>query len=675
MTPLILSHLSVLTQNGQSYLKDPYGLFAGCQSQSRIYSLVGIYCFPDSLVRGSLDQSDQQSCNGPLWEFWHKMHGLDSFGNDLVAYHIKAPSLIPVTDTSDPDLNAFWGQDDFTLVDDLPLMGNYTEKSPDLPGWLKTIDNAVNSQKSNVTPIFEHSQGVFGYNRSRYTWYLHNLLLEEVCDSFPKNDTKTSCDIISYQPVGETKYSFYQSNNTGGANLQALRFNYFYAAGKGSNHMRRTVQLLCCSRRNTENNSLDETFLLDTYSRSTIRVCSPLMCSPALSPMPDFSDTLSTIWTSTLRDLIARMIDRGLRNFDNLPFSRVHEMKYLLGEGLGNRTAKNLVEFFKSRDNSTSSEFLVVETVFDQQIASFPNHFWDIDTFMSIIENTTIKFREATIDSSFVEFHQSQWYDDHDSTIHVVQLFLDALLNSMQVRKENSWNDLAAHSALFSLTETEITDRVSLSECMSVPSELLYGSNCGRATETIQNERGAIKSLPNYDQDYFIDEEREEYVIYVGALVSAVLLIQIFLRYQQLPGGAYYVMDEAHVKRRREQVRMALKDDFLCREREIRARRQLGEERAREALQLLEIAANRDPKLPRDYQTKKRESSRKLVIYCHILLTLSGPFNSLQDYMYMEGIVLCLNMFLSLLEIKASKLLEQPEQVNSDEESSQTKVV
>lgn len=677
----MLIHRSAFLQKSHSYLKDPYGLFASCQSQSQIYRLAGLYCFPDSFIRvGSFDQRDQQWCNGPLWNFWYKMYGLDSMDNDFVAYDIKAPSLMSLAYERYQDFE----RDDFARGDDLPLIKTYTGESPDLPNWLKVIDNAVNSQKSNVKAIFNYTQGLFGYNPSRFTWYLNNLLLEEVCESFPEYDTVNRCNTTMYHPDGEPKYIFYQSNIIGGANVQALILNYDYAAGEGENHTSRTVQLFCCSRKNTGNKGLNETFLFDTSSRTTtLRVCSPHMCNPALSSTTGFDNTLSTVWTSTLNGLIFRMIDRIHRHVDSLyspleppkdeVLNRIKEIKYLVGEGMGNRTAENLVQFFKTRDNSTSNEFLAVETVFDLHVSSFPNHYWDIDTFMSIIENATIKFREGTTDGAMVGFDKMRWFGDQDSTTELVRIFLDALVQYIRIRRESKWNDLAAQSVFLNLNDTDIEDYVSL-ECMNVPGELLYGSKCEHAIETIQSENVTIKSLP-YTLDVSIDEEKEGYVIYVGALVSTLLLVQVYVRFQQLPGGRYYIYDEGWVKRRREQVRMALKDDFLCREREIRARRQLGEEQAQEALQLLENAANREPKLPRDYQTKKRELSRKLVIYSHIILTLSGPLNSLQGYLYMESVVLCLQMCLSLLEIRARKLLEQPEQINQGAEVTQMKAV
>ena len=88
---------------------------------------------------------------------------------------------------------------------------------------------------------------------------------------------------------------------------------------------------------------------------------------------------------------------------------------------------------------------------------------------------------------------------------------------------------------------------------------------------------------------------------------------------------------------------------------------------------LFEKTVHQDPKVPHNYQGKNRESSQKLVIGSHILLALVGPLNSLHCYIIMEGIVLCLHMVLSLLEIKASKLNQ--EQIDVDMKATPIQVV
>ena len=127
------------------------------------------------------------------------------------------------------------------------------------------------------------------------------------------------------------------------------------------------------------------------------------------------------------------------------------------------------------------------------------------------------------------------------------------------------------------------------------------------------------------------------------------------------------------MKRRRNQARMSLNDEYLCRVREHKVRQHLSEEHAREAIHLFELTVLQDAKVPQNYQSKKRESSRKLVMGSHILLALVGPLNSLHDYIFLESIVLCLHMVLSLLEIKASRLKQ--EQIDGDMKATPTEIV
>ena len=600
-------------------------------------------------------------------------------------FHLTTPSLLAFESEENSRPSLFRKPRYNVQRDDLPLMSHYTGQSPDFPSWLRTIDNAVNSKKSNMTPIFEHSEASYWVKnrRTRYTWYLHNLLLEETCVF--KNGTANKCITTPYHLIRDPEFFIFQTNITLGANLPVLRLNYLYESNENSNHTKiRTVQLLCCSHNVVGNHSREETFLLDTSPGNIIlRVCSPHMCSPGPLLMTDFANTLATVWSSTLRSIIDRMTTETysyivlefrhqLRDFPAALYSNM-EWEYLISEGMGNQTAQNLIEFFKSRENSTSKEFLTLNTLYYERIASLPNHYCNIDTFMSIIENTTIWFRENTADLWSVTLYERILSNNQSSHIPMEQLFLDALLHSIETRRENGWKEAEplAQNVSPNVTEPEVLELYQL-QCMKVQSELLYGSKCGYAIESFQNEKDAIELLP-YSQDNFFDDQKKGFVVSVGALISALLLVQVFLRYQQLPGGACYAKDEARMKRRRKQARMALNDEYLCQVREHHVRRHLNEEQAREAIRLFEIAALRDPKMPRHYQMKKRESSRKLVIGSHILLAFVGLVNSLQYYIFMEGIVLFLHMVLSLLEIKASKLKQ--EQIDGDMKDTQTRVV
>ena len=352
---------------------------------------------------------------------------------------------------------------------------------------------------------------------------------------------------------------------------------------------------------------------------------------------------------------------------------RIDDLKGLISEGLANQTAKKLVEFFKARENSTSKEFLALNTLYSQQITSLPNHFCNINTFMSIIENTTIQLRDNK--SGLVSIMLDKWSPSSDFSRDNIpmELFLDALLRSIQIRRENNWIEAKPQEQIVSpnVTDPEIFRPFHM-RCMKVQSQLLHGSKCGLAIESIQNEKGAIELLPQ-NLDSPIDEQKEGFVVSVGSFICALLLVQVFCRYHQLPEGAFYAQVEARMKRRRNQARMSLNDEHLCRVREHKVRQHLSEEHAREAIHLFELTVLQDAKVPQNYQSKKRESSRKLVMGSHILLALVGPLNSLHDYIFLESIVLCLHMVLSLLEIKASRLKQ--DQIDGDMKVTPTEIV
>ena len=255
--------------------------------------MLGLHCFPDAFVRfGGYDENQNQLCDGPLSRFWFH----DSSRKDIAMYQVIAPSLMAYTGGVDGIPDPFMG----TLYDkwdNMPLVVKYTRQSPDLPSWLRTIDDAVSSKKSNMTPIFERSQVSYQVKkqRSHYTWYPNDLLMEEQC-SFEIGTAK-NCMTTSYYPVGDPEFFVFQNNATGGANLQVLSFYYLYESNETSYDMRRTVKLLCCTQNLFGNHSMNKTFLFDTSpDRSTLRVCCPHICSPDPLSMTDFANTLATVW-------------------------------------------------------------------------------------------------------------------------------------------------------------------------------------------------------------------------------------------------------------------------------------------------------------------------------------------------------------------------------------------
>ena len=91
------------------------------------------------------------------------------------------------------------------------------------------------------------------------------------------------------------------------------------------------------------------------------------MCSPDPLLMTDFANTLATVWLLTLKSLVSEMTNETSKCVDNAQIVLSHvptlkhcinELKYLISEGMGNRTAKSLFEFFKARELAHPRNFL-----------------------------------------------------------------------------------------------------------------------------------------------------------------------------------------------------------------------------------------------------------------------------------------------------------------------------
>ena len=247
------------------------------------------------------------------------------------------------------------------------------------------------------------------------------------------------------------------------------------------------------------------------------------------------------------------------------------------------------MDYFAIRDNSTSDTFFDVETYtgnMKTQITTLPNHLWDINTFMGIIEQATLEFHEDLIVTSI--------YNNLAKKLQ--QPIVDTVLESIVIRRKNGWNVPDINSSL-SKIDTPVFEGPDIKSCiMRQATDLLEGPKCWQAMELYP--RKAIASLDTT----MINKGRAVYVHFVGALLIASLMLQSWIRYHRLPGGLYYTYDKERLKRRREQVRMALNDEYLCRVQEHHATKQLGKERAREVLDTLKNAANREADLPSDYQ-------------------------------------------------------------------------
>jgi hypothetical protein len=447
-----------------------------------------------------------------------------------------------------------------------------------------------------------------------------------------------------------------------------------------------TQRLLCCGNLVA---CPSKAFDLNYFTTESLTICTPSMCSPASVTSQNCSDmTLALVWKYTLASLARNVVER-LRaiarealvrgQYDDAAFVKsplnfpykFNDVLSLLVEGSGNRTAQNLLQFFEQRERSKSNQFLDV-SIRHSHVTSLPNHCWDVDTFMGIIENATAQFRDNAPEEprGVMNDTTTAWPPLNDIKImNLERPIADAFLHSIRVRRENSWIEHTSETTNVNPMNLSLPTDSATPHWLSClyerhPTELLDGSKCGKAINTTLH---VSSKLPLSATGHYLAEERQSYVYFVGALVITLSLVQTVIRYQRLPGGRLFKIDKSRMKRRREQVRMALQDEYLCRERELRARRQLGEERAREVLGLLEVAAQRDPDLPPDFQFKQRKISRYFAMSGHILLTLVGPLNDLDGYVSVECGLLFVNLLQSLLEIKAYQLVEQQQRQSGTE--------
>jgi len=650
-------YMKFVRSDGQVYIYPPKTV-----SVSTIDLVLYSYCAPDFFVL-CRDQFFN-FLDGPLWQFWSDRRMWYASGNEEVD---KYTSNFVFSTSAFPNLMSYSGN------------------SPDIPAWLKTINNAVLAEQYN--------NSVFGFstrsrwmdfdsnyaNKEKFSWYYANKELVEKKCSFKFHNVVArklvNCSTRTFYQTEESLYQVHETNNTAGFNLHYQELIYYFDSVDPiddqhqwllNNSSTRTLHLRCCNDNDAMvfgdfgNNTHQNRFVHFDDIGSSFYVCSSPMCNASPKTINESSNILSSAWKSTLKNIIyssAARLDIYLQRFPKSPAtlefsygfeSSVYsttELLSLFGGGTGNRTVQNLVDFFAIRDNSTSDTFFDVETYtgnMKTQITTLPNHLWDINTFMGIIEQATLEFHEDLIVTSI--------YNNLAKKLQ--QPIVDAVLESIVIQRQNGWNVPAINSSLSKINFPFSEDNDAMSCIMRHATDLLEGSKCWQAMELYPK---AIASLDTT----MIDKGRAVYVHFVGALLIASLMLQSWIRYHRLPGGLYYTYDKERLKRRREQVRMALNDEYLCREREHHATKQLGKERAREVLDTLKNAANREADLPSNYQYRQRKLSRRVIVVGHIFLMLIGPLNDLDAYMNLLCVVLLVNLLQSLLEQKACKLVEQ----------------
>jgi len=664
-------YMKFVRSDGQVYIYPPKTV-----SVSTIDLVLYSYCAPDFFVL-CRDQFFN-FLDGPLWQFWSDRRMWYASGNEEVD---KYTSNFVFSTSAFPNLMSYSGN------------------SPDIPAWLKTINNAVLAEQYN--------NSVFGFstrsrwmdfdsnyaNKEKFSWYYANKELVEKKCSFKFHNVVArklvNCSTRTFYQTEESLYQVHETNNTAGFNLHYQELIHYFDADWGdknnsvdpvgdrhkelidnpigeqlerliiTNSSTRTLHLRCCSDYDLYgfgNDPKNNRFVQLDYNGHSLYICSPAMCNPTPKSMNEIANILSFTWKRALKkliDLTASELNRYLHYFQsssrtNLFSSawessvyNITELLSLFGSGTGNRTVQNLVDFFAIRDNSTSDTFVTMDSSANKnQITRLPNHLWNIDTFMEIIERATLEFHEDSIVTGIAI----------DTTDQLQQPIVDAVLESIVLRRQNGWNVPAINSSL-SKIDTPVFDDVK--KCiMRQATDLLEGSKCWQAMELYPK---AIASLDTT----MINKGRAVYVHFVGALLIASLMLQSWIRYHRLPGGLYYTYDKERLKRRREQVRMALNDEYLCRVQEHHATQQFGKERAREVLDTLKNAANREADLPSNYQYRQRKLSRRVIVVGHIFLMLIGPLNDLDAYMNLLCVVLLVNLLQSLLESKACKLVEQ----------------
>jgi len=637
-------------------------IYPETSSKREIDGFLESCCTPDFNVLCGSQYSDlpynDSSRDGLLWLHWSSQEELRHFDDKEEVASISTCSL---------------GYSEMSF----PKLMSYSANSPDIPEWLKSVNNAVLAEQY-ITPLLGGFQSYALDHEYTWSWYANKKLVEKKCSirfAGVVTSKHDNCSTRTFYQNDDSMYQIHETNNTAGFNLHYQELIYYFDSVDPiddqhqwllNNSSTRTLHLRCCNDNDAMvfgdfgNNTHQNRFVHFDDIGSSFYVCSSPMCNASPKTINESSNILSSAWKSTLKNIIyssAARLDIYLQRFPKSPAtlefsygfeSSVYsttELLSLFGGGTGNRTVQNLVDFFAIRDNSTSDTFFDVETYtgnMKTQITTLPNHLWDINTFMGIIEQATLEFHEDLIVTSI--------YNNLAKKLQ--QPIVDAVLESIVLRRQNGWNVPDINSSL-SKIDTPVFEGHDIKSCiMRQATDLLEGSKCWQAMELYPK---AIASLDTT----MINQGRAVYVHFVGALLIASLMLQSWIRYHRLPGGLYYTYDKERLKRRREQVRMALNDEYLCRVQEHHATQQFGKERAREVLDTLKNAANREADLPSNYQYRQRKLSRRVIVVGHIFLMLIGPLNDLDAYMNLLCVVLLVNLLQSLLESKACKLVEQ----------------
>lgn len=498
------------------------------------------------------------------------------------------------------------------------LSTGYVDDDARLPAWLREVDSTVFTNKTVDLRI---------YPKHDFTWTVGEKLEETICpESKAQGDTET-CPTTVYRQTQLKRWVPALLEHTDVPEFRCVKYEFAFEEFTVQNHPIHQVVLECC--RNSDSN------YTGAYrsEEGMVSACSESACiAPPKSPTaPEL--LLSVAWKAALTDFVSitrRLDERAYTDGVTAHFG-------LAIGGFANRTARNLIEFFNSRTNN-NGPFLTMVLQQHLDVLPLPNGLWTVDEFMTIIETSTREFSiQRTGGRPGV-------------------LLSESLLSAIAERKRLQWRE-PEPTRVFNAMHWDTLSRAdnNFVKCIQEhANELMDGLDCGDAMDAAS----MIITTLREDYDETFHDNMQGFVYISGFTIVTLLLLQTLLRFQRLPGGRLVKRDQERWKRRNVQLRMALEDDYLRRDMSFRATQQLGEAGAREALDLLETAARREPTtLPRNYQFKQRQFSRWFVLGGHVLATLSVPLLDFGMYVWLECVLLLINLMQSMLEIKACNLV------------------
>lgn len=454
------------------------------------------------------------------------------------------------------------------------------------------------------------------------------------------------------------------------------------------------IDLHCADEKNKDTSEMN--YGSESHGEIAYRMSTPLVCpkkETTLKPLP----LMRIAWNYTLAAILDRALSscskglRGMQIFRSRKYTsqQVDTMMYsddqiynFNSEELANRAVKDVLQFFLSNMADNGNQTKAANAAFEVNIvtsmktffAAMPIDALNFDTYMSIIQQTTEQIKQdrysnhrkagSTITDraegteAFVSTSAStQACDPRKLEDRFFEVFLGGLKNMRQTYEgaDDASNKSQDSTRMYCVSESKHNSYLQSYNAFC-PREipLLKNSVCGDALDALDS---VLDYFPSqlYNDVYDVDAD---FAFFVGVLIIVFLIIQSVIRLLRLPGYRLMKQDIKRSIHRNRQVRLALEDEYLCREREFRAIEQLGsEEAAHEVLGLLRSAAYREPGLPKDYQQRNRKISQWFAVGSHIFSVLLILGRSLTAFVCFEAAILGCNIFQSLLEYRAKVML------------------